>query len=128
MAQPSLRRSSRSDGLFKALADPSRRKILRLLSNGDLPLNQIEQRFRMSRPAVIKHIRVLKECRLVRVRKAGRETIHQLNPRPFRLLRDWASHFDAFWDRGFQNLKEQVESDPRDPSGSGRNCILTKGR
>jgi DNA-binding transcriptional ArsR family regulator len=110
MTQPARRRPPRDDGLFKALADPSRRAILRLLSGGDLPLNKIEERFRMSRPAVIKHIRVLKECRLVRVRKSGRQTIHQLDARPLQRLRDWASHFDGFWDSSLERLKDQVES------------------
>jgi DNA-binding transcriptional ArsR family regulator len=110
MARPARPRRKDSDGLFKALADPSRREILRLLSGGELPLHRIEERFRMSRPAVIKHIRVLKECRLVRVRKSGRQTIHQLDARPLRLLRDWASHFDAFWDGSLRKLKVQVES------------------
>lgn len=104
-------RTTRANGLFKALADPSRREILRLLATGDLPLNRIEERFRMSRPAVIKHIRILKACRLVRVRKAGRETIHRLDPRPLRLLNDWASQIDAFWDSSLRRLKDQVESE-----------------
>jgi DNA-binding transcriptional ArsR family regulator len=110
MAQPERKSGPSSDGLFKALADPSRREILRLLAEGELPLNRIEVRFRMSRPAVIKHIRVLKACRLVRVRRSGRETIHRLDPRPLRLLHDWASHFDTFWDIRLQKLKQQVES------------------
>jgi len=110
MAAVARPQTPRADGLFKALADPSRREILRLLATGDLPLRRIEERFRMSRPAVIKHIRILKECRLVRVRKAGRETIHRLDPRPLRLLHYWTSQLDAFWDDRLQKLKDQVES------------------
>jgi len=110
MAAIARNRTPRADGIFKALADPSRRKILRLLAAGDLPLNRIEERFRMSRPAVIKHIRILKACRLVRVRKAGRETIHRLDVRPLQLLNDWALQIDAFWDSSLKRLKDQVES------------------
>ncbi len=110
MAHPARPRRGDRDGLVKALADTSRREILRLLAGGELPLNRIEERFRMSRTAVIKHIRVLKECRLIRIRKSGRETLHRLDGRPFRLLRDWASHFDAFWDRSLSNLRDQTES------------------
>jgi DNA-binding transcriptional ArsR family regulator len=114
MADPARRLAKppdASDLLFKALADPSRRKILRLLAREEMPLRRIEASFRMSRPAVIKHIRVLKACRLVRVRREGRRTIHRLNARPLRAVEDWVSHFDRFWDEGLRRLKRQVEAD-----------------
>ncbi|HLY11363.1 MAG TPA: metalloregulator ArsR/SmtB family transcription factor [Planctomycetota bacterium] len=107
MGQP----ARRADVLFKALADPSRRKILRLLASGDLPLHRIELEFRMSRPAVLKHIRLLKECLLVRVEKKGRETIHRLDARPLKRLHDWVEALDAFWGRSLLALKHQVEAD-----------------
>jgi DNA-binding transcriptional ArsR family regulator len=99
------------DDLFKALGDRSRRKMLRLLADQDLPLNRIEAQFRMSRPAVIKHIRVLKACGLVEVRKQGRETIHRLNPLPLRALRDWVSEFDSRWEIHLTRLKHQAEAE-----------------
>ena len=101
-----------SDALFKALADPSRRRMLELLARRDLPLRRIEEQFDMSRPAVIKHLRVLKSCRLVEVRKQGRETIHRLNSLPLRAVKDWVSEFEVFWDQHLLKLKRQVESDP----------------
>ena len=101
-----------ADALFKALADPSRRRMLKLLARRDLPLRQIEEQFDMSRPAVIKHLRVLKSCRLVEVRKQGRETIHRLNSLPLRAVKDWVSEFEVFWDQHLLKLKQQVESDP----------------
>jgi DNA-binding transcriptional ArsR family regulator len=99
------------DGLFKALADSSRRKILRLLAKEELPLKRIEEQFRISRPAIIKHIGVLKVCRLVKVHKRGRETIHSLNLAPLRTITDWVSQLDMLWGNALQRLKQQVESE-----------------
>jgi DNA-binding transcriptional ArsR family regulator len=100
-----------ANALFKAIADPSRRKILSLLEKRDLSLMEIESEFAMSRPAVIKHVRLLKACGLVEVRRDGRESIHHLNPGPLRGVRDWVEHFDIFWDKRLQRLKRQVEND-----------------
>jgi len=94
---------------FRALSDPSRRRILRLLAAGELPLHRIEEHFRISRPAVLKHIRVLRDSGLVDVRREGRRTIHRLRPRPLRRVRDWMAYFDAFWDDSLARLKRQVE-------------------
>jgi len=102
--------SNKRDDLFRAIADPCRREILYLLSKDELPLSRISKRFNMSRPAVIKHLRVLKACGLVQVRKRGRESIHRLNARPLREVQDWVGRFGAFWDDHLLRLKQQVES------------------
>lgn len=104
-------KGDRDGRVFKALADPSRRKMLRLLAERDLPLKRIEERFEMSRPSVIKHLRVLRACRLVRVRRCGRKSIHSLNPAPLRVVRDWVAEFEMFWDKHLLRLKRQVEAD-----------------
>jgi DNA-binding transcriptional ArsR family regulator len=103
--------SGTADDVFRALADPSRRRMLMMLEKQELPLKRIESRFRMTRPAVIKHLRVLKSCRLVQVRRQGRQMMHRLNPAPLSAVRDWISVFDRFWDTHLARLKEQVEAD-----------------
>ena len=103
--------SRRADEVFRAIADPSRRRMLAILEKEELPLKRIEVSFRMSRPAVIKHLRVLKSCRLVQVRRQGRQTMHRLNPRPLAAVRDWVAVFDRFWDTHLLRLKGQVEKD-----------------
>jgi DNA-binding transcriptional ArsR family regulator len=110
-AVKAAKRSRLANDLFRALADPSRREMLEILSDQDLPLRLIEERFDMSRPAVIKHLRVLKACRLVEARKEGRETIHHLNSEPLTAVRDWVAHFEAQWDKHLKRLKRQVEAD-----------------
>jgi len=99
--------------LLRAVADPSRRRMLSLLAHHDeLPLRQIERRFSMTRPAVIKHLRVLKSCRLVRTRRSGRQVLHRLNARPLRAIRNWLAEYEIFWDTHLSRLKQQVESAP----------------
>ena len=85
--------------------------MLELLSGQDLPLRLIEERFDMSRTAVIKHLRVLKACQLVEVRNEGRETIHHLNSQPLAAVRDWVTHFESLWDKHLKKLNRQVESE-----------------
>jgi len=101
-----------SDRVFKAIADPSRRRILSLLSKGELPLHEIEAHFPVSRTAVIKHIRILRSCRLVQVRREGRETLHRLEPSPLKSVETWMATMSAFWDKHLSRLKRQVESTP----------------
>jgi len=101
--------SRSADEVFRAIADPSRRRMLAILEKQELPLKRIEASFRMSRPAVIKHLRVLKSARLVQVRRQGRQMMHRLNPRPLAAVRDWVAEFDRFWDKHLARLKEQAE-------------------
>jgi DNA-binding transcriptional ArsR family regulator len=102
----------RSKGLgrvLKAIADPNRRQILDMLAKQDLPVGRIADRFSMSRPAVMKHLRVLRSANLVSVRRSGRERIQCLNARPLASVETWLSRFEAFWDHSLEKLKRQVE-------------------
>ena len=85
--------------------------MLALLARGELPLNRITARFDMSRPAVIKHLRVLRSANLVAVRRRGRERIHHLNAAPLQAVENWILKFEMFWENSLQKLKRQVESD-----------------
>src|SRR5215471_13433150 len=97
--------------VLKAIADPSRRQILDLLAREDLPVGRIVDRFRISRPAVIKHLRVLRSARLISVRRCGRERIQRLNARPLKDVVTWMSRFESHWENARQKLKRQVESE-----------------
>jgi len=103
--------SGHRDGVFRALADPTRRRMLTLLAERALPLRRIEEQFRMTRAAVIKHLRVLKVCRLVRAHRDGRQMIHQLNPLPLRAVKNWVSQFEMLWEDRLLRLKHQIESE-----------------
>lgn len=95
--------------VFRAVADPTRRRILELLRDGGLSVGEVASRFEMTRPAVAKHLRILGEADLVRVETRGRNRINRLNPEPLRRLSEWLSFFDRFWDDRLARLKREVE-------------------
>lgn len=95
--------------VFRALADPTRRAIIAMLAEGERPIGEIAAVFEMSRPAVAKHLAVLREGNLIAVEQRGRERINRLNPRALRSAADWLNHFDVFWDERLAALKSAVE-------------------
>lgn len=95
--------------MFRALADPTRRAILAMLAEGERPIAEIAAAFDMTRPAVAKHLAVLREGHLIIVEQRGRERINRLNPRALRTAADWLKHFDGFWDERLAALKGAVE-------------------
>ncbi|KAG1648718.1 HTH-type transcriptional regulator [Nymphon striatum] len=96
---------------FKALADPTRREILRHLAKNDLTIAQVSDNFDMTRAAVKKHLTVLSDGGLITVRARGRERVNTLNPNGFAPIRDWLSFFDQFWDDRLSDLKTAIEED-----------------
>ena len=99
--------------VFCAVSDPIRREILEMLSTDDLPVKDLCHRFEVSRPAISRHLRVLREAGLVTELRMGRERLYALNPEPLRAVRVWIAHFDRFWDVRLKRLK------PRPDSGRG---------
>jgi DNA-binding transcriptional ArsR family regulator len=97
--------------VFRALADPTRRAIVMLLADQDLRVGEIAERFEMTRPAVAKHLAVLKSADVIRVSRAGRERINSLNPAALKAATDWLAYFDRFWDDRLAALKSAVEAD-----------------
>lgn len=98
---------------YEAIADPTRRGILDLLRRRSLNAGAIARRFpRISRPAVSKHLAILRRSRLVVVHKAGREVRYSLNAEPLREVDAWLRRYEGFWDRRLQAFKEYVESTP----------------
>ncbi|MDP4085914.1 MAG: metalloregulator ArsR/SmtB family transcription factor [Bacillota bacterium] len=102
--------SSVKHDVFQAIADPTRRKMLKLLSNEEMPVTSITGHFPMSRTAVSKHLRILKEAGLVKERKVGRETRYKLEAEPLYELKDWLQFFELFWENKLNALKRFVES------------------
>ncbi|HYE82779.1 MAG TPA: metalloregulator ArsR/SmtB family transcription factor [Clostridia bacterium] len=96
--------------VFQAIADPTRRELLSLLAEKELPVMEITGHFTMSRTAVSKHLRILKEAGLVSERKTGRETRYKLQPEPLIELKRWLSYYERFWDNKLAALKNFVET------------------
>ena len=102
--------SYRIDDVFSAIADSSRRKILMLLADEELTVNSITEEFKMSRPAISKHLKVLLKSNLVIPRQEGRERYYSLNVEPLNQVRSWLKFYDKFWDNKLNALKNYVEN------------------
>jgi len=96
-------------GTFRALADPTRREILMMLSRQDLTIREVSDNFDMTRAAVKKHLRILEEGELIVVKKKGRERINQLQPQAIRTASEWLNYFNKFWDQRLSSLQQAVE-------------------
>ena len=95
--------------VFRALADPTRRAIVSMLAMRERTVGEIAASFEITRPAVAKHLAILKEGDIIRVRTNGRERINTLNPAALKRAADWLNYFDHFWDEKLANLKKAVE-------------------
>jgi DNA-binding transcriptional ArsR family regulator len=98
--------------VYVAIADPTRRKLLRLLADADeLPLHELTSQFQMGRTAVSKHLTILKESGLVADRKVGRETRYRLNAAPLQEIKDWVSFYEKFWMDNVALLKKLLSEE-----------------
>lgn len=104
--------------VFQAIADPTRRKLLQMLAEEEMPVTVISGHFPMSRTAVSKHLRILSGAGLVRERKVGRETRYRMDPDPLLELKRWLSYYERFWDNKLAALKRYVENE-EDADGRG---------
>jgi|SRR5580658_1288968 len=99
-----------ADSLFRALADPTRRAIFeRLARNGEQTVHAITDRAGVSQPMVSKHLTALKQARLVRCRRQGRETHYQARPEALAPLVDWIGDYGKFWQDKFDRLGDLLE-------------------
>ena len=96
---------------FRALADTTRRDILKLLSQSEMTIAEVADNFDMTRAAVKKHLTVLSDGGLIDVRTDGRTRINALNPTGMKRVFDWFGFFDAFWDDRLSSLKDSIEKD-----------------
>ena len=108
-----------SEATFQALADPTRRAVLDLLRRGSQPAGEIAQAFPVSRPAISKHLRLLRRAHLVREHREGRHRVYQLNPDPLRAVDSWIEQYRAFWKMNLTNLKTFVEAEYAKETGPG---------
>ena len=102
--------------VFRALADPSRRQILDRLVASDASVNELAEGFTTSRPAISRHLRVLREATLVVERREGRRRIYSLNPQPMSHADAWLGKYRAFWAARLQALKAMLESQAPSPT------------
>lgn len=102
-------RARAAEDVFRAIADPTRRAILDRLRAGPAPVNSLAADFDTSRPAISKHLRVLRDARLVDEKRAGRERIYALRPEPLRSVAGWLEGYRSFWQHNLEKLKRYLE-------------------
>ena len=84
--------------IFQAIADPTRRKIIELLSAQPMNLRTIAEHFDISRPAISQQIRILDECNVIETRREGRETFCSLRSDQLKKIADWAERYASLWE------------------------------
>jgi len=108
------------EAAFGALADPTRRAVLDLLRGGSLPAGRIAQSFPVSRPAISRHLRLLRRARLVRERREGRRRVYALTPGPLKAVDSWIGGYRKFWEASLSDLKTFIETGENAPRSSRR--------
>jgi DNA-binding transcriptional ArsR family regulator len=106
--------SAPSPDVYRAIADPTRRAILDRLRGGPVPVNTLASDFSQSRPAISKHLRVLRQAHLVKERRCGRERRYSLEPEPLRNVAQWVEEYRLFWQTNLNNLKRRLEQGKMD--------------
>ena len=95
---------------FQVIGDPSRRKMLMLLSEESLSINHLAGNFDMSRPAVSKHIKILETAGFISIRDVGRERYCTLKKDGFEELQAWLNYFDQFWASKLKKLENLLNN------------------
>ena len=110
----------RFDEVFSALADPTRRAIVRRLAEGEATVLELAEPFPISLPAISRHLKVLEQAGLISRGRDGRRRPCRLRPEPLAEVAAWAEHTQAAWEQRLDRLEEHLrrtdETDPTSPS------------
>ena len=101
---------------FAAIADPTRRGILKMLESGPQPVGTIAARFAISGPAISQHLKTLRDAQLVQVRIDSQRRIYSLDLRGFQQVDGWLSRYRSFWKRNLDALEAALRADARGSS------------
>lgn len=113
-----MARAATTTDAFNAVAEPRRRQILDLLAQGERPVNDLVEILGLAQPQVSKHLRVLREVDLVRVRDAGRQRMYRLNAAPLRSIADWMQKYEQLWTERF-DLMDTVLAELQEEDDDG---------
>lgn len=104
----SMARAATTADAWNAIAEPQRRRILTLLKGGERPAGEVARALRLAQPQASKHLRVLREVGLVRVRDEGRQRLYGLDARGLRPVHEWTGGFERFWSESRARLDDFV--------------------
>lgn len=105
-----MARAATTSDAFNAVAEPRRREILSLLVVRELPVGDLVVAMRLDQPSVSKHLRVLRDVGLVRVRRQGRHKFYRTNAEAIRPLHEWTGTFERYWSHQLSRVKEHAEA------------------
>ena len=108
-----MARASTTSDAFNAVAEPRRREILTLLAGREMPVGEIVAHIRLDQPSVSKHLRVLRDVGLVRMRCHGRQKFYCTNAQAIQPLHAWTATFERYWRHQLIRLKERAEESAR---------------
>jgi DNA-binding transcriptional ArsR family regulator len=114
-----MARAATTADAFNAVAEPRRRQILDVLAGGERPVNDLVALLGLAQPQVSKHLRVLREVRLVEVRDEGRQRMYRLNGLSLKPIHDWVSTYEQSWNERFDVLDELLEELKEKEDGDG---------
>ena len=103
-----MARAATTSDAFNAIAEPQRRRILAHLKGRERSVNALARALRIAQPRASKHLRVLREVGLVRVRGAGKQRLYALDARGLEPVHQWVGGFQQFWDASFERLDAYV--------------------
>ncbi len=115
-----MARAATTTDAFNAVAEPRRRQIIDLLSDRQRAVGDLVGELGLGQPQVSKHLRVLREVRLVEARDEGRQRLYRLNGRALKPIHDWVKSYERFWSERFELLDdvlEDLKKEERDGSG-----------
>ena len=95
--------------VFQAIADPTRREIIRMIATQSLNLNSVADNFDISRPAISKHIKILTECGLITIHQKGRERHCEANLRKLNEVSEWVDQYREFWTKKLDALENYLD-------------------
>jgi DNA-binding transcriptional ArsR family regulator len=111
-----MARASTTSDTFNAVAEPRRREILTYLAGAERPVGEIVAALGLEQPSVSKHLRVLRDVGLVRMRCHGRQKLYRTNAEAIRPLHEWAGTFERYWQHQLNRVKELAEVTVRQSS------------
>ena len=95
--------------VFQAIADPTRREIINLVAYQTMNLNAVAEKFKISRPAISKHIKILTECGLIEIKVQGRERYCEARLDKLHEVSDWVEQYKKFWNEKLDALEEYLK-------------------
>ena len=106
-----MHRAKANQDVYRAIADPTRRAILDRLRAGPANASTLAADFRQSRPTISKHVKVLREARLLMETRSGRERFFEINPFPLQSVAGWLEGYRSFWQSSLSHLKRHLEGE-----------------